>query len=599
MKTTRVTLLTVLALLSGPVRADRALEDAEITQILQTVTSQPRKAWIPSGTITGTHEHYRAPQTTNAGQISAAIAQAIQEHQNESVNSGLSADILKMKLDAIPFNVRYELSNESTMNSTETVKYDGSRFYWRISVSSRTDSVRPDASLAGNFMTNEFNLAWNREREYAWNGQQYTLYSRSNDSAFVDAAGTFPPAVNGPLTAGIVPWGYGQYAYGNLASLKATAIEQQINGRTEIHLTLDKPDGSRLVFALDAGNQYAVISHTSEGLYRTVSRQYGDYQQVAGVQVPRTIDIEKRDAATNRLLAGDSWYITSISTAAPSSGDFTIGFEEGTQVEYSSLALAQTATYRYSPRLDTDLLLAERLSYAASQEEQTGNCATAALGHAVLRLGRDVSRPQLAALVDRRTGQTSLGAMMDFIYRQGLYCRAVRTDIRTLQRLTDCQVILHIPHKNHFVLLGEIDDKFIWTIDLAGRRFCRRSDVAFFGMDWTQGTALLISDRPINGGLSDIDYRAVRQITGGVGYTCTNPLQFEYNEYCDRIFNMCGGWYIYEPERWGCEEAYGGGMCIEGAELQRASCPCIEDPLDPFSCIVNGDWQFEYMMACD
>ena len=58
-----------------------------------------------------------------------------------------------MKLDAIPFNVRYKLSNEWAMSSHVTVKYDNGRFYWEINVDSRSDSVKPDASLAGNYMT--------------------------------------------------------------------------------------------------------------------------------------------------------------------------------------------------------------------------------------------------------------------------------------------------------------------------------------------------------------------------------------------------------------------------------------------------------------
>ena len=43
-----------------------------------------------------------------------------------------------MKLDAIPFNVQYKLANEYSMSSREVVKYDGERFYWEITVNSRT-----------------------------------------------------------------------------------------------------------------------------------------------------------------------------------------------------------------------------------------------------------------------------------------------------------------------------------------------------------------------------------------------------------------------------------------------------------------------------
>ncbi len=597
MKIMKITVwMIVVAFLAGTGRADRTLEQTEISLILQSLTDRPMKTWISSGTISATHDQYRAPKTTDSAEVNERVDQAIQEHEKEAENSALSEEILQMKLDAIQFNVWYKWSNECTMNSNETVKYDGSRFYWEIDVSSRTDSIRPGSELEGNFMTNEFDMADNGSRAFVWDGSTYTLYSASNNCAFVDAAGELPRAVNGPLTAGIIPWGYGQYTYSNLASLESSGVEKQLNGQTEIHLTLNKSNGTRLLFVLDADNDYAVISHSNEGLYSTVSKQYGDYQSVDGVLVPGTIEIDKYDAATNRLLSRDSWYITSISTAALSTGDFTVDYEAGAQIEYSS-TLDQTATYCYSPRLDTQRLLAERLSYAASQDKKAQNCATSALGYAAQLLGRNISRSQLAGLVDRQNGRTSLGAMKEFVNSQDLFCRAVRTDIRTLQSLTDCQAILHIPHKNHFVLLGDIDNEHIWTIDLAGRRFCSRADVAHFGMDWTDGTALLVSDKPIEGSLNDIDHSTVQNITGGSGYTCTELLQEEYYEDCEYLDGLCWNWYIYEPERWGCEQAES-GMCIEDQKLFRATCPCIEDPDDPTACQVNGDWDFKYDLAC-
>ena len=596
MKTTRISLV-IATVISGAVWADRPLEKPEISQILQTLTSRTMKTWISSGTISATHEEYRAPKTTDTGEISDRINQAIAEHQNEAINTDLSADIRKMKLDAIPFNVRYELSNEYTMKANETVKYDGSRFSWEINVDSRTDSVRPGAELAGNDMTNEFDLADNGQRAFVWNGYQYTLYSRSRNSAFVDAGNKLPRAVNGPLTAGLIPWGYGPYTYGNLASLESSAVEKQLNGQTQIHLTLDKPDGSRMLFVLDADKNYAVISHATEGWYRTVSRQYGSYQSVAGGLVPTTITIEEYDAATNRLLARDSWYITSVSSGAPLIGDFTLSYQEGAQVEYDSPVLGETSIYRHSSRLDTELLLAERLSFATSQDGRTKNCATAALGYAALRLGRKIPDSQLAQLVDGRTGQTSLLAMKEFVHRQGLYCRAVRTDTETLKTLTDCQVILHIPHKNHFVLLGDIDSESIWTIDIAGRKFCYRADVSFLGMDWTDGTALLISDAPITGAFDDIDDSGLVNITGRAGYTCTSLLQESAVSFCYWSGYYCpNSSYQYYPERWGCEEAES-GMCWDDRKLALAECQCRPNEYET-DCETYGAWSFNFMTAC-
>lgn len=178
---------------------------AEILTIFATLTDQPTKTWIPTGTIRAAHEEYRAPETTDSGKINSQIQKEIQEYQSSKNKRALNEELQKMTLDAIPFNVRYRMSNEYTMNSTFIVEYDGNRFNWEINVKSRTDSVRPGSNLTKNYMTNEFNLKWNGKREFTWDGSKYTMYSRSANYSMVDTTGSVPHIVNGPLTAGIVP----------------------------------------------------------------------------------------------------------------------------------------------------------------------------------------------------------------------------------------------------------------------------------------------------------------------------------------------------------------------------------------------------------
>ena len=292
--------LTVLCLfsVSGVAFGDRQLERAEILQILQKLTSQPRKTWISAGTIEATHEEYRAPKLTNSSEISTQITTAIQEYQNSPDKLELTEELQKMRLDAIPFNVRYRLSNENTMNSTVVVKFDGNRFYWEINVDSRSDSVKPNAALEDNFMTKQFNLEWNAKRIFSWDGQKYTRYSLPANQAMVDTTGSIPHGVNGPLTAGFIPWGYGFYTYKNLSAAASSATEMYIDGQTQIHLTLNNSDGSEMLFVLDAGRNYAVISHSTDGLDKIISRQYDNYRLVSGSQVPMTILIEEYDAFT-------------------------------------------------------------------------------------------------------------------------------------------------------------------------------------------------------------------------------------------------------------------------------------------------------------
>lgn len=595
MKTKHFLLTIVLSLsVSCVAFADRQLDRTEILQIFEKLTSQPRKTWIPAGTIEATHEEYRAPETTNLNEINNQINKEIQDYQSNPNKRELTEDFQKMKLDAIPFNVRYRLSNEYTMNSIVVVRFDGNRFYWEINVGSRTDSVRPGANLEGNFMTEQFDLDWNARRIFAWDGQKYTMYFLPGNHAVVDTTGSTPHVVNGPLTAGFIPWGYGYYTYGNLSAAESSAVEKDVDG--QVHLTLNLA-GSEMVFVMDPGKDYAVTSYLINGFDTIISKQYGNYHLVSGNWVPTNILIERYDAWTNRLLASDFWSFTRVSGDAPMPWSFNVDYEADALIEYRSNVTAKPAMYRYSHTVDTDLLLAERLAYAASEGIQRQNCATAALKYTALRLGKDVTDRQLAQLVREPDKTTSLNAMKQFAQGLGLYCRAVKLDIKMLKSLYGRDVILHIPKKNHFIVLGDIDDRYVCSIDLANDKFYYRTDVDFFGMDWTEGTALLISDSPITGKYIDIDNSELKTKIGGSGYSCTNLLQ-EYDvSYCDYVGGMCGGYYEYYPTRYGCEAATS-GSCYSSRMLRSAESPCILDPYDLFNCDITGEWTCYYMWAC-
>ena len=188
--------------------------------------------------------------------------------------------------------------------------------------------------------------------------------------------------------------------------------------------------------------------------------------------------------------------------------------------------------------------------------------------------------------------------MKQFVQDLGLHCRAVKLDIKTLKNLDGCEVIQHIPKKNHFVVLDDIDDKYVCRIDLANDKFYYRTDLRFCGMDWTKGTALLVSNTSIEGKFNDIDDGELKTIIGGSGYSCTNLLQ-EYDvSYCDYVGGMCGGSYEEYYTRYGCERAES-GSCPSYRMISSEESPCIEDPYDPFSCTVTGEWTSYYMRACN
>jgi hypothetical protein len=506
-----------------------------------------------------------------------------------------------MALDAIPFDVRYRLSNEYTMSSTVVVRFDGERFYWEINVDSRTDSVERDAALSSNYMTRHFDLEWNARRIFAWDGEKYTTYSLPGNHAIVDAAGTTPHVVTGPLTAGLIPWGYGYFTYENLAATKSSALETyaNANGQTQIRLTLANSDGSQMLFVLDPGKAYSAMSCsiTGPGNFLT-SKQYSNYQYVSGHWVPTTISIEKYDAGSNRLLTSDSWTFTAISGDAPAPESFNVQYEADALIEYFSDVTARPAMYRYSRTVDTDLLLSERLAFAASEGTQAQNCATAALKHALTELGESITDDELAQLVRDPNKDTSLLQMKQFIQGRGLYCRTVRTDIQTLKSLEGCEIILHIPGKKHFIVVDTIDGEYVWTVDLASDKFYYRTAVDFFGMDWTEGTALLVSRQaiPIQGNYTEIDDEQLACIVGALGYSCTRLLQDHYIVYCSYV-GGCIGWYEIHYQRWGCQTA-ASGSCSSSVMIRYAESPCIDDPQYPGQCSITGEWTCYYMRAC-
>jgi hypothetical protein len=600
MKTGNFTSIAVFLLcISGIAFADRPMDRAEILQIFQKLTDQPRKTWIPAGTIEATRKEYKAPKVVSADVLERQIKERVQLYQNNENKRELTEELQKMRLDAEPFNTRYELFNECTMSSTVIIKFDGNRFYWEINVNSRTDSVKPSKDLAGNFMTEQFDLGWNTKRIFVWDGEKYTTYFLPGNYVIVDTTDRKPHVVNGPLTAGIIPWGYDYYTYENLSALESSAVEKYVDGQTQIQLTLNNPDGSQMVFVMDPRKDYAVIFCSMAGCGNTVtSKKYSDYRLIAGSWVPFTILLERYEAKSNRLLARDLWNITAIDENTPESYEFEVDYENDALIEQFSFSGSKSEMYRRSQSANTDLLLAERLAYATSENVQSRNCATAALKYVALQLGKNVTDKQLASLVSEPDGATNLYQIKQLAQGLGLYCRAVKTDIQTLKSLSGCQVILHIPGKKHFVVLEAIDDRYIWTIDLASRKFYDRIDIDFFSMDWADGTALIISRNVIEGDFTEIGDRELGNITGAAGYQCNRLRQAEGQILCDYIAGECGGSFVVFFERWGCGPAES-GSCSQTMMPRYEKSPCIECPSNPYCCTTTDEWTCYFMQACN
>jgi hypothetical protein len=592
-------LLTMVAslCLSAPVWG----QTVDVQKILQEVTSHPRKTWIPVGTIVATHQEYEAPRTTDEATIRGKIDEAVQQYQSSTTKAEPWAG-QKAKLDAIPFNVRYRLANEWAMSSTVTVKYDNGRFYWEINVDSRQDSVKPEATLAGNDMTNQFDQIdpygrnWNRHRVFAWDGQEYTRYSVSGSQATIDAAGKTQPTVTGPLTAGLIPWGYGRFSS---ASLAAAQVSARQNTSGMIDMTITHTDGVSMSLTLDSAKAYAVTQATlTNGGGSTATYTCSNYRLVAGNWVPFNIHIDRQTSSlTNRLPTSEQWIFTSVSAATPVSSSFHVPVAANSVVEYSSPVTASSALYLESNTVDTRGLLAQRLAFAAAEGLGPQNCGTAATREVLSEFGKSVPDSVWARLVGPE-GRTSMYDMKRLAQSQGLFCRAVKTDLATLRNLKGAKAILHFPGRNHFVVLNGVDDRDVWLIDLSSKKFYYRQSIDFFPMDWPEGTALLLSDRPIPGQSGELSDAALAGIAGGAYYACNTLWQTNLVIPCidDPFGTGCDGALSVYFERWICGSA-ASGSCVNNQGLLRLQeSPCIWDPY--YDCTITGDWYYYYMRAC-
>lgn len=577
--------------LAGITYGQRTLSSSEVQEIFRTLTSRPRTTWIPAGTIEASHHQYGAPKITDPAVIEKEVSRQIQEYASDPDKIEQTEELQKMKLDAIPFNVRYDLTNEYTMDSQVVVKYDGNKFFWKIDVSSRQDSLTPDASLTGNCMTDQFDADFNGQRIFVWDGDKYTIYAASGKCASVDAAGMLSHGVTGPLTAGVIPWGYGRFGSTSLAGATVSASESP-DAKNRIQMTVTWPNATSASLTLDSSMNYAVTACTIvESNNTVVSITCDAYRLVANNWVPSTVLIERRDTSTSRLLASDEWTLSLVDGRIPSPTSFAVAYSLDTTVEYTSPLTSKPATYIYSNSVDTERLLTDRLAYVARQSRQRQNCATAAVSYVVSSLGKTVSTDALASLV-QPDGQTNMYSMKQLLQGLGLYCRAVKTDLAGLRALDGVQAILYIPGKKHFIVLGSIDERHVRVIDLSNDKFYYRHSVDFFPLEWTDGIALLVSRRSIGGRFTNLNDTTLTMITGTSGYLCTNEIQKSHIYYCP---DQCDGYLYMYAQRFSCAPAET-GTCTNDPFIRYVKSPC---ELWPDHCDITYEWTIYWMFACE
>jgi hypothetical protein len=539
--------------------ADGQLGRTEILQIFKTLTDQPKRTWIQSGTITATHNEYKS-------------------------STGYMTD------------------------STVTVKYDGNRFYWEINIDSRTKQEEPETSHTSQSSLNTLEQNWNKQRVFTWDGERHSMYFKLGNYAVVhEGPGDTSTGVDGPLNAGIVPWGHGVYTLEELSAAESSA---EVDGQGHVHLTVNRKDELRMVFVLDPAKDYALLSYS---MYfdsgASIIKTYGDYESVLGKWVPTTIIIERyhNSKPSSDLATCDHWDLTSISPIPPQSGSFRAPYETDTQVEFYSPISKKPFWYRYYSEVDTDSLLQKKLEIEIASTEKTlgRNCATVAMKHVSERLGKNITDQELAGLVSEPNKSTDLYALRQFARGLGLHCRAVKTNIRELKNLKNCQAILHLPRANHYVIFEYIDDKYVWVIDLDSHKFFYRSRLKEFSRNWSEGTALLISDKPLdadpnNTPINDSElHKIIGSNEGGMpNFSCTDLIQLYNVILCPARLGLCGGAYHYFPGRCGCQEDANGTGCHSETLIGVDSRLCIEDPYYPGDCMLANERTVQLIRAC-
>jgi hypothetical protein len=553
----------ILIISQNAANADRVLEKQEIQSILKLLTNNPQKSWLPYGSINALHEEYKAMR------------------KDSSTNPP------KM------------ITNEYRMTSSVNVHYDGEKFFWQINITSRTESQAPEAN---NTTVREFDMNANANRIFTWDGQRYTMYSRPINFAIVKDSSklTTMPVVTGPLTAGLIPWGYGFYKYDTLINSSYNGTEFYNGNQRELRILLTFSDGSEHCFVLAPEYNYAVLYHSSKGLNDSISvASYGNFTQIRDSWIPNTISCEKYKYSVlqQNLVESDLWNFLEIDANKPGDDQFKIEYEPDATIEYHTQMCDKSLIYRHSKLsagTDSESLLADKM-LADSAQNGLQNCATAAMNYIASKYGKD-SQWQVS---DDMQNVTTLKQIKDRALALGLYCRAVRTDVQHLAGFSGCQVLMHIPHHNHYVLLGNTDANYVRIIDLTSRNFLRRFTIEEFSREWSQGTALVVSDKPVSAQENEIamDDSDLENISGGTGFACTKQIEYWHVNLCDYISGLCGGIYEQFYDRYGCEAA-ASGTCNVSMLPREAASYCITDPFDPLSCSITGDWLVYYIRAC-
>jgi predicted double-glycine peptidase len=553
-----VFLIAVLPALQNISFANRTLNRSEILEIFQTLTEHPQKTWIQKGTVEAKH-------------------------------------------------IQLETSTGYMAESEEIVRYDGERFVWQITMNSRTKTIVDDDEQKV-ILEDRFDFNGNKKRVFVWDGASYTMYFESGKQALVyEEPGNIPVAVNGPLTAGIIPWGFGRFSYENLVALKSTAYEVEVDGKKQVHITLEGEDSPKMFLALNPSRKYALLScSTDYNGQSVIVRTYDDYTLIAERWIPTKIIVEKY-GGYQKILSYDDWQLTYISPVIADSFNFSVYFDKGTLVQYHANSPDKPLSYKSNDQIDVQLLLQKKITMELSGEDKAQrNCATVAAEFVLDSMSISFDRQQLRSLIKGNEGGTSLYDLKNFIESKGLYCKAIKgVDIQVLGNVfNNCQTIVYLPKQRHYVVLARVDDEQVWLIDLNERKFLYSIKLDKFNKEMESGAYLLVSDKPLelDGSFVEIEDKQLNQLIGGdvVGYCCIEKIQEAGIGFCSEMTygGICLSVYTVYCEIYKCKAFGTGGFCFSEPKVSSYWSPCIEDPDNLGACTITGEFKAQYARSC-
>ena len=555
----------LIMLLTGGLYAEQIMSPEQTEALILQLTDTPRSCWIHQGMIRARHMEY------------------------------------------------YEFDN-SMKETTETVYRDGIRFRLEMHMEDGMSTAEVSSQQPLNQFQQDFKL--NRNRTFLWDGNKYIQYYQSANYAVVALdSDQDSHELSGPATAGIIPWGYGDYTFLVLMSQEPTATITYEAGHEKVlleYVSKNIPLQTIVSFMLDPSKNYALSSYSIENEQALMRHTYMDYQQSGDEWIPSKILIERFDKRSGfpRLISYEDWQFEAVDTTVPSDEKFNLSFENGTMVELQAADGLKTFLYNASDRVDISSLLEDKI--ALLQIPDTVNCATAAIQHIAKQFSKEISPSELAGLVSSENKQTSLADMKQTLEQTGLTCMAVETNLETLEQMTDCVTVLYLSFSNHYVVLDHIDEDGVWLIDLTDRKFYANHTIDEFLTEWNSGVALLVSDEPILPPL-DATFRYLEahetaDIFGGGDfgkYSCTDPIQnvleIEHAQCPDPIGGiMCYGAYYVFFMRYGCIEDESGGTCSGQKMLSYVYYPCCNNPTKEGACTARVDRAVSrYIRACE